>query len=331
MSEIPAMFRGLDRLSDHAGRRGRAGRQRRPATALLGRLEGGGASTSIGLLGSTGTYAYLSRAGAAARGGGGGRAACGGRVPVIVGVGRAPDRRRAGAGAGRRGGRGGRPAARAGLLHAAARGGGVPALPSRSRGRRTCRSASTTTRRRRTSRFSAGPGRSGWRGLPASPPLKTPAPAPPRLRRAHRGAARAGAGRLSPSAAAATGAAADARARPARTPGTAWSAGCCRCRPSRSSRAAQAGDRAEAQRVRRRASAPLWDLFRELSSLRVVYAAAAILGTRDGVASAADPAARRGGAPPGRRGARSAGRGGTSGLRRFRPSWASCPEGSSCA
>jgi 4-hydroxy-tetrahydrodipicolinate synthase len=48
----------------------------------------------------------------------------------------------------------------------------------------------------------------------------------------------------------------------------------------RLTRAAQAGDRAEAERIDA-AFQPLWALFRELGSLRVVYAAAALLGLSD--------------------------------------------------
>jgi 4-hydroxy-tetrahydrodipicolinate synthase len=45
-------------------------------------------------------------------------------------------------------------------------------------------------------------------------------------------------------------------------------------------RAAQAGDAAEARRLDL-SMAPLWDLFKEFSSLRVMYAAASILGICD--------------------------------------------------
>jgi len=58
MSEIPAMFRGMIAFpitpADEAGRVDTGGVQ-----ALLGRLEAAGVQ-SIGLLGSTGIYAYLS-------------------------------------------------------------------------------------------------------------------------------------------------------------------------------------------------------------------------------------------------------------------------------
>jgi 4-hydroxy-tetrahydrodipicolinate synthase len=45
-------------------------------------------------------------------------------------------------------------------------------------------------------------------------------------------------------------------------------------------RAAQAGDRAETERLNA-SFLPLWDLFKEFGGLRVAYAAAAILGICD--------------------------------------------------
>ena len=99
---------------------------------LLERLHAAGVD-SIGLLGSTGGYMYLTREerrraiAAAAR-------SVGGRTPLIVGVGalRTDEAENIGAGCGVRGRR--CAPAGAGLLHAPDRGGGLPALPRRRAG-----------------------------------------------------------------------------------------------------------------------------------------------------------------------------------------------------
>ena len=224
MRELPALFRGLVAFpitpADEDGRVDVAGLQR-----LLERLGAAGVD-GVGLLGSTGTYAYLSReerrrAVAAA-------VEClGDRVPIVVGAGAlrtdtaallARDAEAAGAD-----GLLLAPVSYAPLLEeevfqhfrAVAGASGLP----------ICIYDNPTTTNFRfqpalVERLAA---------LPRVAALKTPAdPGSPR----HSRRCAPGCRRISRSAAAATGPP-PTRCSAARTPGTAWWAGCCRDRPSR--------------------------------------------------------------------------------------------------
>jgi len=270
MSEIPAMFRGMIAFpitpADPGGRVDTGCLQ-----ALLGRLEEARVD-SIGLLGSTGIYAYLSaperrRAVEAAV------ERVGGRVPVIVGAGAlrtdaavalARDAEAAGAD---------------GLLLAPVS--YTPLLDAEVFEHFRAVAAATALpiciyNNPATTSFSFGPDLVGrLAALPTIAALKTPAPAGPEAAAAI-AALRA---RVPPGFS--IGCSGDWNCAEALLAGAdAWYSVVGGLLPGPAlalARAAQAGDRAEAERIDG-AFAPLWELFRQFGSLRVVYAAAAILG-----------------------------------------------------
>ncbi|HVH03323.1 MAG TPA: dihydrodipicolinate synthase family protein [Amaricoccus sp.] len=269
MSEIPAMFRGMIAFpitpADEAGRVDTGGVQ-----ALLGRLEAAGVQ-SIGLLGSTGIYAYLSaserrRAVEAAV------ERLGGRVPVIVGAGAlrtdaavalARDAEAAGADGLLLAPVSYTPLLDAEVLEHFRAVAGATALP-------ICIYDNPAT-----TGFTFRPELVGrLAGLPTVAALKTPAPAAPEA------AAAIAAFRARVPAGFPVGCSGDWHCAEALLAGAdAWYSVIGGLLPAPAlalARAALAGDRAETERLDA-AFAPLWELFRQLGSLRVVHAAAAIL------------------------------------------------------